>query len=114
MPLYIRAGAILPLDPSRQYVDEPTDQPTTLAVYTGADGEFVLYEDDGKSLDYQRNVAMWTRIQWDDKARVLTIEPDKRSTKKPDASRRFEVRLVPSNAARTTQYSGERTVVKFD
>ena len=47
MPLYVRAGAILPLDPPRQYVDEPTDQPTTLAVYTGADGEFVLYEDDG-------------------------------------------------------------------
>ena len=114
MPLYIRAGAILPLDPPRQYVDEPTDKPTTLAVYTGADGEFVLYEDDGKSLDYLRNAATWTRIRWDDKAKALTIEPDERSTKKPEAPRRFEVRLVPSSVAKTTQYAGKRIVVKFD
>ena len=114
MPLYVRAGAILPLDPPRQYVDEPSDQPTTLAVYTGINGESVLYEDDGKSLDYLHNVATWTRIRWDDKARTLTIEPDERSAKKADGPRRFDVRLVPSNATRTTQYTGERTVVKFD
>jgi len=114
MPLYVRAGAILPLDPPRQYVDEPSDQPTTLAVYTGADGEFVLYEDDGKSLDYLRNVARWTRIRWDDKGKALTIEPDERSTRKPDSGRRFLVKLVPTNATCTTQYSGVRTVVNFD
>jgi alpha-glucosidase (family GH31 glycosyl hydrolase) len=114
MPLYVRAGAILPLDPPRQYVDEPSDKPTTLAVYTGADGEFVLYEDDGKSLDYLRNQATWTQIRWDDKARALTIEPDGRSKQKPVVPRPFVVRLVPSNATRTAQYTGERTVVKFD
>jgi alpha-glucosidase (family GH31 glycosyl hydrolase) len=114
MPLYVRTGAILPLDPPRQYVDEPTDQPSTTAVYTGADGEFVLYEDDGASLDYLRNVATWTRMRWDDHARCLTIEPREKSTSKPDRPRRFVVRLVPSNAARTVEYTGERSVVKFD
>jgi alpha-glucosidase (family GH31 glycosyl hydrolase) len=114
MPLYVRAGAILPLDPPRQYVDEPTDQPATIAVYPGADGEFVLYEDDGASLDYLRNVATWTRIRWDDHAKCLTIEPHEKSTRKHEKARRFVVRLVSSNATRTVDYAGERAVVKFD
>jgi alpha-glucosidase (family GH31 glycosyl hydrolase) len=114
MPLYIRAGAILPLDPPRQYVAEPTDQPTTLTIYTGADGEFVLYDDDGASLDYLRDVATWIRLRWDDRGRNLTIEPQERSTIKPDRPRRFQVRLVPANAARTVEYRGQRTVIEFD
>ena len=114
MPLYIRAGAILPLDPPRQYVAEPTDQPTTLTIYTGADGEFVLYDDDGASLDYLRDVATWTRLRWDDRGRSLTIEPDERSTIRPGRPRRFQVRLVPANAARTVEYRGQRTVIEFD
>ncbi len=114
MPLYVRAGAILPLDPPRQYVDEPTEQPVTIAVFTGADGEFVLYEDDGASLDYLRNVATWTRMRWDDHARCLTLEPHEKSTSKPDRPRRFVVRLVPSNTARTVDFTEERALVKFD
>jgi alpha-glucosidase/alpha-D-xyloside xylohydrolase len=114
LPLYVRAGAILPLDPPLQYVGEPTDQPVTLAVYTGADGEFVLYDDDGSSLDYLRNIASWTRLRWDDRARSLTIEPDLRSSKRPDQPRRFQVRLVPSDAFRSVEYTGQRTVVKWD
>jgi alpha-glucosidase/alpha-D-xyloside xylohydrolase len=113
MPLYVRAGAILPLDPPRQYITEQTDQPTTLMVYTGADGEFVLYDDDGTSLDCLRDVASWTRLRWDDRARSLTIEPHERSTIKPDR-RRFQVRLMPGNASRTAEYAGQRTVVGFD
>ena len=114
MPIYVRAGAILPLDPPRQYVDEPTDQPTTLAVYSGADGEFVLYDDDGVSLDYLSNAATWTRLRWNDQTRSLTIEPDERSTKKPDRPRSFVVRLVPSNVTRTVTYTGTRTIATFD
>jgi alpha-glucosidase/alpha-D-xyloside xylohydrolase len=114
MPLYVRAGAILPLDPPRQYVAEPTDQPTILTIYTGADGDFVLYDDDGVSLDYLRDVATWTRLRWDDQARSLTIEPDPRSARKSDQARRFVVRLVPTNRSRSVDYTGQRTVVKWD
>ena len=54
MPIYVRAGAIIPFDPVRQYTDEPVSEPTTLRVYRGADGEFTLYDDDGISQDYLR------------------------------------------------------------
>jgi alpha-glucosidase/alpha-D-xyloside xylohydrolase len=114
MPLYVRAGAILPIDPPRQYVDEPTDQPTTLSVYPGADGEFVLYEDDGSSLDYLRDLATWTRLRWDDHARILTIEPHEKSRIKPDRPKRFEVSLGPRGARRSVDYAGQKVEVKLD
>jgi alpha-glucosidase (family GH31 glycosyl hydrolase) len=43
MPLYVRAGTILPLDPVRQYTAEPTAEPTTIRIYTGKNGEFRMY-----------------------------------------------------------------------
>src|SRR5207302_5950768 len=59
MPLYVRAGAIIPFDPVRQFTAQAVTEPTALRVYPGADGEFTLYDDDGTSLDYQKNVATW-------------------------------------------------------
>ena len=56
IPLYISSGSIVPLGPVKQYVDEPIDEPLTLAIYPGADGEFLLYEDDGKTFGYQTGV----------------------------------------------------------
>ena len=52
MPVYVRAGAIIPFDPVRQYADEIVQGPTTLKVYTGANGDYTLYDDDGISQDY--------------------------------------------------------------
>jgi alpha-glucosidase/alpha-D-xyloside xylohydrolase len=113
MPLYVRAGAIVPADPPRQYVDEPTDRATTLSVYPGADGEFVLYDDDGLSTDDRRAGATWTRLRWDDRARTLTIDPDERSVKRPERPKRFEVVLVPGGARRSVDYSGQHAEVTF-
>ncbi|MGW8267547.1 MAG: glycoside hydrolase family 31 protein, partial [Longimicrobiales bacterium] len=54
IPLYVRAGAVLPMGPVRQFTGEPSEEPTTLLVFPGADGESRLYEDDGETLGYQR------------------------------------------------------------
>ncbi len=75
MPIYVRAGAIIPFDPVRQYTAQQVDEPTTLKIYPGADGEFTLYSDDGTSLDYLTGRATRTRLKWDDATRRLTIEP---------------------------------------
>jgi len=56
MPLYVRAGAILPLGPVKQYVDESVAAPLEFTIYSGADGAFFLYEDDGRSFA-DRDVA---------------------------------------------------------
>ena len=73
MPLYVRAGGIIPFDPVRQYADEPVTEPTTIRVYRGADGTFVLYDDDGRSLDYLHGAGTWTGFSWNDAQRKLTI-----------------------------------------
>jgi alpha-glucosidase/alpha-D-xyloside xylohydrolase len=114
MPIYVRAGAIIPTDPPRQYVDEPSDQPTTMNVYPGTDGEFVLYEDDGQSIDDMRAGATWITLKWDDKTRALSIEPNAKSLKKTDQPRRFDVVLVPTNTRKSVDYSGQRVEVKFE
>ncbi len=54
MPLYVRAGTILPLGPVKQYTSEVVDGPLTLQIYPGADGQFMVYEDDG---DFVRVIA---------------------------------------------------------
>jgi alpha-glucosidase/alpha-D-xyloside xylohydrolase len=111
MPLYVRSGAIVPLDPVRQYTSEPTDEPTTIRIYRGADGTFRLYEDDGKSLDYQRGRFAWTNFNWDDDSRRLTIEPDGgEMTPQP---RQLTIELVPSGKTQTITYDAKRIEVNF-
>ena len=53
MPLHVRAGAIIPMGPVKQYVDEPVDGPLTVTVYPGADGAFAMYDDDGRTFEYR-------------------------------------------------------------
>lgn len=116
MPIYVRAGAIIPFDPVRQYTSQPVDEPTTLKVYRGADGHFTLYEDDGVSLDYLRNEGTtWTRLTWDDAARKLTIEPGAPEGATQLASNRtFRVELLPDGATKNVRYTGRRVEVTFE
>jgi alpha-glucosidase/alpha-D-xyloside xylohydrolase len=113
MPLYVRAGAIIPLDPVRQFTAQAVTEPTALRVYPGAHGEFTLYDDDGASLDYQKNVVTWTRIRWNDHASTLTIEPDPRSKMKPARTKSFDVLLMPNGLRKPLDYSGHRVQMKF-
>jgi alpha-glucosidase/alpha-D-xyloside xylohydrolase len=113
LPLYVRAGAIVPLDPVRQFTAQSVSEPTTLTVYPGADGEFVLYEDDGASLGYLQDRAVWTRIRWDDRRRILTLEPDARSKMKPVPTRKFEVVLASEAARKSIDYVGRRVQLRF-
>ena len=54
LPLYVRAGSILPMGPIIQYADEKPTDPIELRIYRGADGDFTLYEDDGVTYDYEK------------------------------------------------------------
>jgi alpha-D-xyloside xylohydrolase len=73
MPLFVRAGAILPTGPAVQYAREQPDGPIVLHVFTGRDGEFSLYEDDGVSPGYEKGQFARVPVTWNDKARTLTI-----------------------------------------
>lgn len=73
MPLFVRAGSILPLGPVKQFVEERVDQPLSITIYAGADGSFLLYEDDGKTFNYRQGQWMGIQMLWDDANRVLTL-----------------------------------------
>jgi alpha-glucosidase (family GH31 glycosyl hydrolase) len=114
MPIYVRAGAIIPVDPVRQYTAEPVAEPTTLRVYRGADGAFTLYDDDGTSQDYVRGRGTWTRLAWDDRRMTLTIAPGAPAgaTNLP-ARRRFRVVVLPDGPTRTVDYAGAPVRVRL-
>jgi alpha-glucosidase (family GH31 glycosyl hydrolase) len=114
LPLYARAGAIIPLDPVRQYTAEPVDEPTTLRIYTGADGAFTLYEDDGASLDYQAGQASGLALRWRDGDRRLSLAPSADpALAQPPRPRRLRVHLLPDGAERTVDYPGGTVEIAF-
>jgi alpha-glucosidase/alpha-D-xyloside xylohydrolase len=113
MPIYARAGSIIPVDPVRQYTAEPVTDPTTLKVFPGASGDFTLYDDDGASQEYLTGRGTWTRIAWNDAAREVTLEPNPPAgAVNVAAPRRFRI-LLPDGTARDVTYEGRRVVVAF-
>jgi len=73
MPLFVRAGSIVPTGPAVQYTSEQPDGPLVLQVFTGADGSFALYQDDGASRGYLKGESARIPIKWDEKAGTLSI-----------------------------------------
>jgi hypothetical protein len=110
MPIYARAGSIIPLGPIRQYTGEPVSDSTTLKVFPGASGEFTLYDDDGTSQEYLTGRGSWTRIVWNDATRTTTLEPNPPAgTVNVVVPRRFRI-LLPDGVVRDVTYDGRRVV----
>ncbi|HXS68512.1 MAG TPA: glycoside hydrolase family 31 protein [Candidatus Polarisedimenticolia bacterium] len=81
MPLFARAGSIVPLGPVMQYAGEKPAEPIELRVYPGADGKFTLYEDEGDGYNYEKNFFATIPIEWNEARQTLTL--GKRSGKFP-------------------------------
>ena len=74
MPIYIRAGSILPMGPVKQYTNETVDAPLSVQIYPGADASFLLYEDDGSSFNYRQGEWMGIEMAWNESKRKLTLQ----------------------------------------
>ena len=94
MPLYLRAGSIVPMGPDREWVSQKPADPLELRVCRGSDGDFTLYEDEGDTYDYEKGVFATIPIHWDDARHILTI--GKREGEFPGMlrSRTFDVVFV--------------------
>ena len=111
MPLYVRAGTILPLGPVKQYTDEPVTGPLTLQIYPGADGRFMVYDDDGSSFAFRTGDWMGLDLRWDDKARRLSIDLAEGSRMRPPLERPLELRLIPDGKPHTAVFQGKKLEV---
>jgi alpha-glucosidase/alpha-D-xyloside xylohydrolase len=111
MPIYVRAGAIIPFDPIRQYTSQPVTQPTTLRIYPGADGDFTLYEDDGISQDYLQGKSTRIHLTWDDHSHTFTLSPD--SPASPSIQKTFILALMTTTTQKNIHYEGRQISFKL-
>ena len=98
LPLFVRAGAIIPLGPAIQYTDEKPHAPLTLLVYTGASGGFSLYEDEGTNLDYRRGKYATIALSFDRATGTLTIGPRSGEFPGMQHTRTFHIRWMTPQA----------------
>jgi alpha-D-xyloside xylohydrolase len=123
IPLLLRAGSIIPMGPFIQYAAEKPADPIELRVYPGADSDFVLYEDENDTYNYEKGVYATIAFHWDDGKRQLTISDGKGSYPGMPPRRRFDVVIVGSGhgvgiditprADRMIEYTGEKQLVQF-
>ena len=111
VPMFVRAGSILPLGPEMQYVGEKSWDNLELRVYPGADGSFTLYEDEGDSYNYEKGVYATIPMTWNDKQRALTIGDRQGSYPGMIQQRQFTV-VFPDGSSQTVSYDGRETVVR--
>ena len=110
LPIYVRAGAVIPMGPVKQYTDEKVDAPTELLVFPGVNGTASWYDDDGHSFDYRKGAFMRVAIQWSDRDRrlALRLAPGSRMI---DSGRRIAARIAGQSAAKELVFSGKPTSV---
>jgi len=111
MPLYLRAGAILPLGPVKQYADEKSEEPLSVSVYPGADGAFTLYEDDGRSFNYRRGEWMGIEMSWNDAGRLLRMKLATGSKMLAPSRRAIDVKV--GDKTRQVEFDGRPLDVHF-
>ena len=73
MPLYVRAGSVVPFGPEIQWSDEKPADVIDLYVYQGADGTFALYEDENVNYNYEKGAYAMIEFSYDDSMRLLSI-----------------------------------------
>lgn len=122
LPLYIKAGSILPFGPKVQYSTEKNWDNLEIRVYPGADGTFTLYEDENDNYNYENGAYATITFRWDDAARRLTIENREGSFPGMLQNRKFKVILAgpesgagdqPMKGGKTVNYTGKKTSVKL-
>jgi alpha-glucosidase len=111
IPLYVRAGAIIPVGPLKQFTAENIPEPTVLRVYPGKDGRFVWYDDDGISYAHQRGDFFKIECVWEDATSMLTLKPDLSGSMPLPSSVRIEI--AGTNQSRTITLKRNGASVSF-
>lgn len=113
VPLFVRAGSIVPIGEVMQYVDEKPADNLEIRVYPGADADFTLYEDEGDSYDYENGAYATISFHWNDKAKTLTINKRNGQYNGMLTERTFNVKLMGTSSSKTVSYKGAKTSIKL-
>ena len=118
IPLYVKAGGIIPIGPDVQYATEKKWDNLEIRVYPGANGSFTLYEDEFDNYNYEKGAYSTISFNWNDKTRTLTIGDRQGEYPGMLANRKFNICLMTPNAAsgmspKTVEYDGKSVSVKL-
>jgi len=123
LPLFLKAGAIIPMGPYLQYATEKPGDPLEIRIVTGADGQFTLYEDENDNYNYEKEVFATISFKWEDATRTLTIGRRKGQFPAMIKNCQFKIVLVENGKVRGFQpvdlpdrqisYNGETVRIKF-
>lgn len=112
IPLYVKAGSIIPIGPDVQYSSEKSWDDLEIVVYPGKDASFILYEDEGDNYNYEKGKYTEIPFTWNEKARTLTIGQRSGCYEGMIESRSFRVH-IPSGPVYRVDYDGGRKAVKL-
>lgn len=112
IPLYVKAGSIIPFGSDVQYATEKKWDNLTLKIYPGADADFVLYEDEFDNYNYEKGDYTEIPFHWNEKSKTLTINSRKGNFKGMIDKRNFTV-ILPNGQQKTVNYSGNKINVGF-
>ena len=122
LPLFVKAGSIVPMGPAVQYATEKTD-PIEIRIYSGANASFDLYEDENDNYNYEKGAYSVISFIWNNKSNELLINDRKGDFKGMRLKRTFEIVLISDKKGKGTQignmnkktisYSGTKTVIKL-
>lgn len=119
LPLFVKAGAIIPFGPFQQYTSEKKAETLEIRVYPGANGSFTLYEDENDNYNYETGAFSTIDFNWNNQTKTLTIGDRKGSFPGMLTRRIFNLvlvnktngnRLEPGKATKTLHYTGTKTV----
>ncbi len=120
IPVFIKGGSIIPSGGEIMSTAQKAEGPMTISIYTGADGSFTLYEDDGVTYDYEKGIYSMIPFSYDESDRLLTI--GNRQGSYETGSRQFEIVVFdgvsvtgsPLNAAgQMVEYDGKEIKIKL-
>ena len=122
LPLYVRAGSIVPMGPAVQYATEAPDAPYEIRIYPGGNARFTIYEDDNETYAYERGQRATYELIWNDEARTLNVGA--RTGAFPGMTRQRQLNLTlmstenatgaaPSTATKTVTYDGKPLRISF-
>jgi len=116
IPLYVKAGTLLPIGPAVQYAEEKKWDDLEIKIYPGSDGNFVLYEDENDNYNYEKGAFTLITFTWDNKKKVVTISDRTGTYPGMLSSRTFRLKLVGADNReeyKSVTYTGSKTAVKF-
>ena len=112
IPVFAKAGSIIPMKQAGQFAADNADSPIDLHVYPGADCTFTLYEDEGDNYNYEKGAFSTIPIIWEDSTRRLTIGKRKGEFDGMQKKRIFNV-ILPDGTSKRIEYSGSKRSIRI-